>query len=163
MCHTLFSSTTSPLTTAVVEEVETPSHDLMLSVLADQGVGEFTAQPLLEVHDSCETETYKTVRANPDSSEFKESREMGMCATTPVESTKVPVSTLLVDPNEVDDAYKITDSHEVTVCANSADENANRSLPKLLENSSEATDSTVVRDSSTLNMKGNNVVKEFHD
>jgi len=54
LCHTLFSS---PLTTVVVEEAETPSHDLMLSVLTDQGVGEFAAQPLHEVQDSCETET----------------------------------------------------------------------------------------------------------
>ena len=72
LCHTLFSSTTSPLTTAVVEEVETPSCSLMLSVLTDQGVGEFVAQPLPEVRvpAGCEVNTRRTVRANSADQSF---------------------------------------------------------------------------------------------
>ena len=66
LCHILFSSSTSSQATAVVEEVETPSCSLMLSVLTDQGVGEFVAQPLPEVHvpAGCEVKTRRTVRAN---------------------------------------------------------------------------------------------------
>ena len=63
---------TSSQTTAVVEEVETPSCSLMLSVLTDQGVGEFVAQPLPEVHvpAGCEVKTRRTVRANSADQSF---------------------------------------------------------------------------------------------
>jgi hypothetical protein len=65
LCHTPLSSSTSSQATAVVEKVETPPHGLVLSVLADQGVGEFVVQPLPEVHVPAghQSQTCGTVRA----------------------------------------------------------------------------------------------------
>ena len=86
LCRTSFSSATSSQATAVVEEVETPSCSLMLSVWTDQGVGEFVAQPHPEVHvpAGCEVKTCGTVRVNAGDrsidvsvqSQLKDSREV---------------------------------------------------------------------------------------